>query len=303
LVLRLLQGVEHSLLPLKEVTDRRDALPKSSWDRMRTLISASRRTLQQQQLIDFKPATYHRVANDLGIILEEALQSQRLQRDRIKEFLRTAVQASSIGAILAVDKMAEGVGGMIQGSRSLRDYLTSGSRTPEAAHVLLWDTLIEEALRQVSDYAVLRRVTFKAQSLPKNIKVRVIEREMLRALANVFHNAIKYSWSHDAETPSWVTLRGERDKGNIVLEVENYGVPLKAEEIQTGRLFELGFRGSLALDRGRAGTGIGLADAKAVISQARGRITLTSRPAQAGSPADDYTRPFLTNVRIELPLA
>jgi PAS domain S-box-containing protein len=302
LVLRLLQGVEQELLPLNEVAGRNDAIPAASWERLRNLVVTSRRRIQQQQFADFKVALYHRVANNLGVILEEVLQSQRFQRDKIKELLRTAVQASAIGSILAIDRMSEGVGGMIQGSRSLRDYLTSGSRTPEAPKIIPLEDLVEQALTQVSDYADLRHVTFKAPSLPKNLKVRVVEREMLRALSNIFHNAIKYSWAHEADSPSWVTLRASRDGGSLVLEVENYGVPLTAEEVRSGRLFQLGFRGSLALDRGRAGTGIGLADAKAVITDARGTIALASRPATPGSPPDDYTRPFLTTVRIELPL-
>lgn len=303
LIIRLLDGVEQDVLPLRDFPDVHDAFPAPLWEKLSNLVDSGRRVLQQPHLADFNISNCHGLANEIGSALEKMLQSQRFQRTRIKELLRTATQASAAGGILAVDKMVENVGSMIQGSRALRDSLTSGSRSSEASQLLGLSYLIEQALRQVSDYAEVRRVTFKNVSHSKNVKVKVVERDMVRALSNLFHNAIKYSWSHDVDTPAWVTIRAAQEGRNATIEIENYGVPLTVEEIKSGRIFELGFRGSLALDRGRAGTGIGLADAKTVITQARGKISLSSRPATSGAQPDDYTKPFLTTVRVELPAA
>jgi PAS domain S-box-containing protein len=303
LAVRLLHGIEQDFLPLAEIPERNEALPAATWRRARKTIEMVRRTTQNPRFADFNIASYHGAANVLGAVLEEALQSQRLQRDRVKDLLRLAVQVSAIGAVLIVDKIAKNIGDTLQGSRALRDYLTWGTRASEAPQLMSVDSLLDQALRQVSDYAHLSKVTFRLPPTVRGLKVFAIERDLVRALSNVLHNAIKYSWAHDADGSSWVTLKAGREGSHVTLEVENYGVPITAEEVTMGLLFELGARGSLARDRGRAGTGIGLTDAKAAITQSRGRISIDSRPATSSGPPDDYTKPFLTTVRIELPSA
>jgi PAS domain S-box-containing protein len=299
---RLIEGIELDLLPQEGVEGRSEALSAASWKRLRSLVGSIRRNLKLEGVVALQLASYHSGAAELGSILEEGLHSQRLQRDKIKELLRLAVQAAAVGALLAIDKTAFDLGGVTQASRALREVLTSGTRTLEPPRVFSLEAIVEQALQQVSDYAADRRITIRSSGIPKNVRINVVERDMVRALSNIFHNAVKYSWSHELQNPGWVSYKAERFGETVNIEIENYGVPITAGEIEKGKPFEMGYRGSLSLDRGRPGTGIGLADAKAVVMQAGGVITISSRPATQGAPQDDYKRPFITTVRIELPI-
>jgi len=86
--------------------------------------------------------------------------------------------------------------------------------------------------------------------------------------------------------------------------VENWGVPIAEDEYET--IFEIGYRGRLAIGYQRLGTGIGLADAKGVLKDHGGDIKVESRPAayqerDKNSP-DYYHQPFLTKFTLILPL-
>ena len=79
------------------------------------------------------------------------------------------------------------------------------------------------------------------------------------------------------------------------------------EELETGLIFEMGYRGQLSTDRGRLGTGIGLTDAQRAARAHGGDIEISSRPATDTSfetnHPDYYKRPFLTTARLVLPVS
>jgi signal transduction histidine kinase len=83
---------------------------------------------------------------------------------------------------------------------------------------------------------------------------------------------------------------------------ENFGVPIQADEIQNGLIFQFGYRGSLSGDRGRLGTGIGLTDALNTARLHGGDIKVESTSARHGAPPDDYTAPYITKVTLSLPI-
>jgi signal transduction histidine kinase len=86
----------------------------------------------------------------------------------------------------------------------------------------------------------------------------------------------------------------------VNIEFENWGVPIKKEEIEQHLIFKVGYRGRLSGDRGRVGTGIGLADAQRVAQKHGGDLVVKSHPAVGSRNEDDYTQPFITSVIMKL---
>jgi signal transduction histidine kinase len=143
----------------------------------------------------------------------------------------------------------------------------------------------------------------------EDVYINASEREMVRALSNLMHNAIKYSWRRDPERtkPAWVSVRTKVKDQKVYVEFENWGVPIKREEIEKEKVFELGYRGEMSKDRGRLGTGIGLTDARRVAMSHGGYVEIESHPAYRNTSNEKqenyYSQPFLTRVTMVLPLA
>ncbi|HSM36570.1 MAG TPA: ATP-binding protein [Longimicrobiales bacterium] len=102
-----------------------------------------------------------------------------------------------------------------------------------------------------------------------------------KIVLNLISNAFKY-------TPSGgVTVRQGVEEGRIVLEVEDTGVGVRAEDIP--HLFERFFRARAPDARSQEGTGIGLALAKELAELHGGRISVESEPGRG------------TTFRVEIP--
>ncbi|GAB4509817.1 MAG: hypothetical protein Tsb0020_26570 [Haliangiales bacterium] len=192
--------------------------------------------------------------------------------------------------------------------RSFREFVTSDLRREEPLEPLRVAQLLESAHRQLADYAQISNVGIRRHHRARGAEVMGIKRELVRAVGNLMHNAIKYSWRRDKTTPAWVDVTVQRRGKRICVEFENWGVPISRQELETGSVFELGYRGKLSVDRGRLGTGIGLTDAHDIIRRHRGTLEIESKPARAWGPDDPtreeyYRQPFLTTVTVCLPEA
>lgn len=108
-------------------------------------------------------------------------------------------------------------------------------------------------------------------------------------------NAIKYSYAREV---GYIDIIVEDNSKEVKIEISNYGVPIRRDEIS--RVFELGYRGVFSPDWNRMGSGIGLADAKAVIEKHGGKIEIESVPSQRGHSGEYYI-PYITTVRIYIP--
>ena len=146
-----------------------------------------------------------------------------------------------------------------------------------------------------------RRVNLRRRIECPDAQVKIIERDVVRALANILHNGIKYSWSRMDGSSAFVGIHAHIVEGQVCIEVESYGVPIPKDEIEQKLLFRLGFRGRMSGDRGRVGTGVGLTDAQHVARSHDGSVAIKSHPATSGRSEDDYNQPFLTTVTFCLP--
>jgi len=102
------------------------------------------------------------------------------------------------------------------------------------------------------------------------------------ALFNVVANAAKYSEPGDV-----VEIRGDEQRGLVVLDVADTGRGIPADEVDT--VFDELARGSNARDR--AGSGLGLALVRTIVHRHGGDVAITSRQGHG------------TRVRVELPAA
>ncbi len=196
---------------------------------------------------------------------------------------------------------------------ALRDFITSQVRPEEPTEKLLLSEIIKEAVEELKEFANSRQIEVRLELICSHAYVKASRRELRRALMNVIHNAIKYTIPRTRGRPSWVTVQltclstCEAQYGPCAeIMVENWGTGIPEDEITSGAIFELGYRGRLATGRTAMGTGIGLTDTRHVLRHLGGSIHLESHPARDIYPKNDpayFNQPFLTKVFIRLPLA
>jgi signal transduction histidine kinase len=226
----------------------------------------------------------------------------------LREVLQAATNLERITALIAALNTRTAVLQMDYAIRALREFITSDVRKSEKPKRLQVARLVEAAMKQLTEFAHSSCVILKLKNEIDGATVVGIERELVRALGNLLHNGIKYSWRRDRAKPPWVTIRIYREDKNICIAFENWGVPIGPNELKNGLIFQLGYRGKWSKDRGRLGTGVGLTDAFDVAKKHQGTLKVESRPARAHSTlspeSDEYfNQPFITTVTISLPEA
>ena len=160
---------------------------------------------------------------------------------------------------------------------TLREFVLHRHKTLPAREIINVDILITLAERHIREYAKVRRISIsKSIRCQKPISVFVHKDEMVRAIVNVLHNAIKYSWTSQRENHD-VKIYLNSSEQYAIITISNKGVPIPIEEIENGTVFRIATRGSSSVDRDRPGSGIGLFYAQKTILSHKGSITITSK--------------------------
>lgn len=198
----------------------------------------------------------------------------------------------AVKALALIVRRVDYFGVMIKnllGSLSQNQKLTINRRPVDFA------ALLEEIVDLFDYSAAEKAVDIKLRVLDHPI-LRVDRQLVYRMLVNLLDNAIKYSYSSaNTSDRRYILIDCHRYSmhGDFLIEMKSYGVGIEPDEIKTGAIFEYGRRGKLASERGRRGTGVGLAEAKRIAEAHNGRIKIESNKLEGDT--------FLTSVQVILP--
>lgn len=303
------RGLASALEKLIQSTerDRRlEALPEAQWEMLESRIASLRQARDLIPDMEMRVPALRGAAHQVTIACQ-AMEAGHLPRELVRDVLRASTCLESTACLVDVLMSRMAIIQMDSTLRSLRDYITSDVRAHEPAKRLSARALTDQAISHMAEFARSSRVDIVRRDRMADAYVEGNERDLVRALSNLLHNAIKYSWRRDKSRTPWITVRTSVHEGMVCFEFENWGVPIAQEEIDNGLVFQLGYRGKWSKDRGRLGTGIGLTDAKRTAETHHGDLRLSSRPANPGwvrpDAPDYYSQPFITTVTLCLPEA
>ncbi len=241
----------------------------------------------------------HITAKKIVVTCDNGLKKQKVPRVPLKQVQQDAYKIMGVLAKLRLQERIGNVITMDHAVRALRAFVTVPAKEARTWHTefKLW-TIVEQAMRNLHDFANNRGVTFLPRSNPSQAIIKADEQEILRVVTNILHNAVKYSWSR--ENGTWVEVKLFQSGGLLILEIENFGLPIPQDELESDLIYLFGYRSRLSTDRGRVGTGVGLADARQTLRRYSGSIELHSRPASPFGDAEKLD-PFLTTAIMTIP--
>lgn len=287
---------------------RLKALSLVRWSKLQEFAEFLREFKEHIPLPESYPSTLRNLAHKVGKI-HAAIVPGKIPREPARELQNAAWQLERLTNLIEVLETRVAVIQMDYTIDSLREYITSDTREHVERIQVSVKTLLEESIKRLIEYAHGLKIEIDIKDVSRDVQVLVNEREIMRALSNLLHNALKYSWRRDPQRtkPAWVSIRTNVQDKKVYIEFENWGVPIKDYEIKNGLVFDIGYRGELSRDRGRLGTGIGLTDARRVAESHGGSIEIESHPAFRGHQDEEnenyYRQPFLTKVTMILPKA
>jgi signal transduction histidine kinase len=160
---------------------------------------------------------------------------------------------------------------------------------------------VGRAILYLNEFGERKNISIKQLFSPVlTIKIKGDERNLFTAFYNILNNAIKYSWTPKEDRRGHVSVQITENLKYVIVTIENRGVGINKEEIESGKIFMFGNRGDESQDRNRRGNGIGLWHAKNIIDQFGGEIKITSTAIDNTYYLDK--KPFLTVVTIKLPI-
>lgn len=287
------------LLELARAGDRAGALPADEWEALADIREMTQKYASIAQYPEFYPSLLREAAlKFIGVYND--IQKGKLPRETVRAAREAAVELLRICNLIALHQVRDVAVEIDYVARALREYVVTGTQPETTRAPSKVQQIVLQAVSRLQSFARHRGVRLEIEEIP-DLQVRVVEYEVVRAIANLLHNAIKYSWGRKTNEPPWVSIRVHADAQEVAIECENWGVPIRKEEIEKELIFRLGYRGMKSSDRGRAGTGIGLTDARRVAGDHGGSLTISSHPARPGGRADDYDQPFITTATITLP--
>ncbi|MBU6998346.1 MAG: PAS domain-containing protein [Theionarchaea archaeon] len=159
------------------------------------------------------------------------------------------------------------------------------------------EDMIEDTIDMYRIDASLKGISIRSPR-GKIPEVDVSRSHMERLLSYVIQNAVKYSFKRDGYIHVDLRVRGE----HVQIDVEDYGVGILHEEIESGKIFEYGYRGKFSRDRNRTGSGIGLSEAKRISEAHGGHIRVESIPVGDLEEEITHNTPHKTTISIILPI-
>lgn len=160
--------------------------------------------------------------------------------------------------------------------------------------------IIEDAINLFRKEARKKGIIIKDPIIKGNISslsIEISKPHIKQVFFNLFHNAVKYSYTGTDQTDRYISTICKSHKNYYCVEITNFGVGIRPEEISQGLIFENGYRGLFSRDQSRIGSGFGLGRVKEIIEAHNGYIEVESKPL-----AFDYKfGPYKTTVKVCIP--
>ncbi len=285
---------------------RAQALAPERWEKLEAVIPTLESFEELIPVPEMRISALRAVTGEVLAACRE-IAPGHMPKEKVRDTLRAAEELERITCFMDITAARTAVVQMDTSLAALRDFITTEIRTDDPNTRFTVASVVREAIAHLSEFSRAARVEVVFRNRSEDAEVFANRRDLLRAITNLLHNAIKYSWKREGHDAPWVSIEISNDDEAVRVEVENWGVPVEQVEIEAGMVFQMGYRGKRSKDRGRLGTGIGLTDSKRVAEAHRGSLSMDSRPARVSSPDPDhrdyYRQPFLTRVTMTIPLA
>ncbi|HEX4664580.1 MAG TPA: heavy metal sensor histidine kinase [Terriglobales bacterium] len=151
--------------------------------------------------------------------------------------------------------------------------------------------LLKESASKWSQVASLRNLQFEDRLPGSRLPVMGDASALRRVIDILLDNAFKYT-----PIPGKVTLSAEERNGRVMVNVEDTGVGIAAED--RARIFERFYRVDKARSRELGGAGLGLAIARWIVQLHKGTITVNSEPGAGSVFQVDLPAVVLANLSV-----
>ena len=135
-----------------------------------------------------------------------------------------------------------------------------------------------------------------------HFKLNVSKYHIKLIIFNLIDNAIKYSFASTKRNERSINIVCFSQTNELCVQVTNCGIGFLPQEISEGLIFKEGYRGQLIKDFNIKGSGSGLAIAKRVLEDQGGRIEVESEEAEYLKIESDPQNPYITKIKIYLPI-
>lgn len=155
---------------------------------------------------------------------------------------------------------------------------------------------LAEVINIYQVYAIEKGITIeKSEEFIPPLK---IAKENIKMMFHyLIQNAVKYSFKRKG----YIRIKCENLPNNVKIDIENFGVGILPEEIESDKIFEYGYRGKYSTDFNRTGSGIGLSEALQIARKHGGVIKISSMPVRVPKKGITKDTPFVTKVSIIIP--
>ena len=226
----------------------------------------------------------------------------KIRKEVYKQFQRDISEVFRFAKVISLQILKTEAREMDWELIQFRYSLTDSKRLQKGEDFGILETL-DKAVSALSEYSAIRNIeVIKKNFGNEEYFIFGNERDLYNSFFNVIHNAIKYSWYKRKESDAWITIEiFETKDGFIQISFENWGVPIREQEISSGAIWDFSYRGASSIDKERQGSGIGLNHTKENVISLGGEINIESDQATFNH-TNIYDNAFLTKLTIKLPI-